>query len=82
MEFFRITQEFDEFLYFILCFLNPGDIAKCDFIFVARKHARFRFSEIERAFPRHADLLAKKKVKYEEKKSDREKTNHGLRKHV
>src|SRR5437773_40800 len=44
LEFFWITQKLDELLHFILCFLDTGDIAKCDFVFVAGEHARFRFA--------------------------------------
>src|SRR5207248_249975 len=46
------------------------------------EHARFRFPEVEGAFASHADLLAEQKVEHEQKKSDRQKTDHGLGKHV
>ena len=82
LKFFRIAQKLDELLHFILCFLDSGDIAKCDFIFVAGEHARFRFPEVKRTFPGHADLLAKQEIKHQQEKSDRQKTDHGLRKHV
>src|SRR5207249_3377140 len=82
LKLFRVTQKLDELLDFILCFLDASDVAKCNFIFVAREHARFRFPEIERAFAGHADLLTKKKVKHEEKKGDREKTDHRLRQNI
>jgi hypothetical protein len=35
LKFFRITQKLDKLLHFIFCFLDAGDIAKCDFVFVA-----------------------------------------------
>src|SRR6266487_2724152 len=57
LKFFGIAQKLDELLHFILCFLDPGDVAKCDFVLIAGEHARFRFPEIKRAFPSHADLL-------------------------
>jgi hypothetical protein len=69
-------------LYFVFCFLDTGDIAKCDFVFVAGEHARFRFAEIKSAFPSHADLLAKQEVEHQQEKGDRQKTDHGLSKHV
>src|SRR4029078_10172438 len=82
LKFLRVTQELDELLYFVFCFLDSGNIAECDFIFVAGEHARFRFAEIESAFPGHADLLAEQEVKHQEEKGDRQKTDHGLGKHV
>src|SRR5947199_10840938 len=75
LKFFRIAQKLDELLHFILCFLDSGDIAKCDFIFVAGEHARFRFPEVKRTFPGHEDLLATQEVKHQQEKSDRQKTD-------
>src|SRR6266498_3977014 len=72
LKFFRIAQELDQLLDFILCLLDAGDIAKRDFVLVPGQHARFRFAEIERAFPGHADLLAKQKIKHEEEQGDGE----------
>src|SRR6266496_2910618 len=61
LEFLGITQELDELLHFVLCFLYAGHIAKRDLVLIPGKHARFRFPEIEGAFPGHADLLAEQK---------------------
>src|SRR5947207_9677022 len=82
LKFLWIAQKLDELLHFILCFLDPGDIAKCDFVFVAGEHARFRFPEVKRTFSGHADLLAKQEIKHQQEKGDRQKTDHGLREHV
>src|SRR4030095_16026469 len=82
LKLFRITQKLDELLHFVFCFLNPGNVAKCDLVFVAGEHARFRFPEVKRTFPSHADLLAKHEVKHKQERGDRQKTDHSLRKHV
>src|SRR5438270_6508 len=82
LKFFRVTQEFDQLLHFVFGFLDPGDVAECELIFVPGEHSRFRFTEIKRAFSSHADLLAKQEIKYEQEQGDRQKTNHGLREHV
>ena len=68
-EIFRVTQKLDELLHFVLCFLDTGDIAERDFVFVAGEHARLRFAEIKRAFPSHADLLAKQEIKHEQEQA-------------
>ena len=82
LEFFRIAQKLDELLYFILCFLDPGDVAESDLVLVAGEHARFRFPKIKSAFPSHADLLAEQEIKHQQEKSNRQKTDHSLREHV
>src|SRR5437870_611105 len=82
LKFFRVTQKLDELLHFIFCFLNTGDITKCDLILVPGEHPRFRFAEIKRAFSSHPDLLAKQEIKHQQEKGDRQETNHGLREHV
>ena len=82
LEFFGVTQKLNELLHFILGFLHPGDVAKCDLVLVPRKHARLRFAKIECAFSGHPDLLAKKEVKYEQEERDRQESNHRLRQHV
>ena len=82
LEFFRITQKLDELLHFVFCFLDTGDIPKRDLVFVPGEHSRFRFPEIKRALSSHADLLAEQKVKHEQEKRDRQKTDYGLRQHV
>src|SRR4030095_2606350 len=76
LKFFRIPQKFDELLNFILRFLDPGNIAECDLVFVAGEHARLRLAEIKRTFASHADLLAKQEIKHEQEQSDRQKPNH------
>src|SRR5215475_11470956 len=58
LKFFRITQEFDQFLDFILGFLHTSDVAKRDLVLVTGKHPRLGFAEIERTLASHADLLA------------------------
>ena len=82
LKFFRIAQELDELLHFVLGFLDAGHVAKRDLVFVAGEHPRLGFAEIERAFASHADLLAEQEIKHQQEKRDRQKTDHGLRKHV
>ncbi len=74
----RITQKLDQLLHFILGFLDSGDVAKSDLIFVAGQHARFGFAKVESAFAGHADLLAEQEIENEEKERDGEKTKNGL----
>src|SRR5437763_4153444 len=57
LKFFRIAQKLDELLHFILCFLDTGDIAKCDLVFVSGAHARFRFSAYKCIFRGLAALM-------------------------
>ena len=78
LKFFRIAQKLDQLLHFILGFLDAGDVAERDLVFVTGEHARLGFAEVERAFAGHADLLAEKKIENEEKERDREKTENGL----
>ena len=78
LKFFRITQELDQLLHFILGFLDSGDVAKSDLIFVAGQHACFGFAKVEGAFAGHTDLLAEQEIENEEKERDREKTKNGL----
>ena len=66
LKFFRVAQKLDQFLHFILGFLDAGDVAERDLVFVAREHARLDLAEIQRAFAGHADLLAEEKIKNEE----------------
>ena len=74
----RITQKLDQLLHFILGFLDSGDVAKSDLIFVAGQHACFGFAKVEGAFAGHTDLLAEQEIENEEKERDREKTKNGL----
>src|SRR5438874_4663612 len=74
----RITQKLDQLLHFILSFLDSGDVAESNFIFVASQHARFGFAEVQGAFAGHADLLAEQEIENEEKERDGEKTKNGL----
>src|SRR5438105_6053732 len=74
----RITQKLDQLLHFILGFLNSGDVAESDLVFVAGQHARFGFAEVEGAFTGHTDLLAEQEIENEEKECDRKKTENGL----
>src|SRR5438874_8117066 len=78
----RITQKLDQLLHFILGFLDSGDVAESNFIFVASQHARFGFAEVQGAFAGHADLLAEQEIENEEKERDGEKTKNGLGKQV
>src|SRR3989442_795993 len=68
LKFFRVAQKLDQFLDFVLSFLDAGDVLEGDFVFVTSEHARFRFAEVERAFASHADLLAEKKIEKCEQK--------------
>src|SRR5207244_5412700 len=74
----RITQKLDQLLHFILGFLDSGDVAESNFIFVAGQHARFGFAKVESALAGHADLLAEQEIENEEKERDGQKTKNGL----
>src|SRR5436190_11179653 len=74
----RITQKLDQLLHFILGFLDSGNVAESNFIFVAGQHARFGFAKVESALAGHADLLAEEERENEEKERDGQKTKNGL----
>src|SRR5262245_58762848 len=82
LKFFRITQELNQLLHFVLGFLYARHVAKRDLIFVTGQHARLGLTEVERALASHADLLAKQEIQDQKEKRDRQETDHGLRKHV
>ncbi len=82
LEFFRVAQKFDEFLHFILGFLDAGHVFERDLVLVAREHARLRFAEVQRAFAGHADLLAEKEIEHEEEKRDGQEADERLRHQV
>src|SRR6266480_7043530 len=82
LKLFRVAQKLDQFLHFIFCFFDSGDVAKRDLVLVSREHARFRFAEIKRAFSGHADLLAKQEIEHEQEQGYWQKAHHGLREHV
>ena len=82
LKLFRITQKLNQFLYFVLGFLYAGDVAKSDLVLVTGEHARLGFTEVERAFASHPDLLAKQEIQDQEEKRDRQETDHCLRQHV
>src|SRR6476646_10076627 len=82
LKFFRVTQEFDQLLHFVLGFLHARNVAKCDLVLVTGEHPRLGLTEIERAFAGHADLLAKQEIEDQKEKRDRQETDHRLRKHV
>src|SRR6266436_2945309 len=82
LKFFRITQELNKFLHFVLSFLHARHVAKRDLVLVTGEHPRFRFTEIEGALASHADLLAKQEIEDQEEKRDRQETHQRLRKHV
>src|SRR5438105_10349457 len=46
LKLFRITQELDQLLHFVLGLLDSRDVAEGDLVFIARKHARLGFAEI------------------------------------
>src|SRR5215469_277047 len=82
LKFFRIAQELDQLLHFVLGFLYAGDVAKRDLVFVTGQHPRLGFTEIQRPFTGHPDLLAEKEIQDQKEKRDWQETHHGLRKHV
>src|SRR5205823_7666079 len=49
LKLFRITQELDQLLHFVLGFLDTGDVAEGDLVLIAGEHARLGFAEIQRA---------------------------------
>jgi hypothetical protein len=65
--------ELDEFLHFVLSFLDSSDVTEGDLIFVTGKHARFRFTEFSAPLPAHADLLAEQEIENGRKERDGEK---------
>src|SRR6266481_337815 len=82
LKFFRITQELDQFLHFVLGFLHARNVAERDLVLVTGEHPRLGFTEIQCALASHADLLAKQEIEDQEEKRDRQETHHRLRKHV
>src|SRR5262245_5758785 len=48
LKFFRITQELDQLLNFVLGFLYAGDVAKGDLVLVTGQHPGLGFTEIQR----------------------------------
>ena len=78
MKLLRVTKKFDQFLDFILRFLNACDVLKGDLVLIPRQHARLRFAEIKRAFAGHADLLPEKEVENEQEKRDRDEADDSL----
>ena len=82
LKFLRVPQELDQFLDFVLGFLDAGDVLEGDLVLVAREHARLRFAEIQRAFAGHADLLAEEEIENEEEERDRHEADERLRQHV
>src|SRR5215471_5370677 len=82
LKFFQIAQELDQLLHFVLSFLYAGDVAKRDFVLVTGQHPRLGFTEIQRAFTGHPDLLAEKEIQDHKEKRDWQETHDGLRKHV
>src|SRR5580765_4998711 len=59
LKFFRVTQELDQFLHFILGFLHARNVAKCDLVLVTGEHPRLGLAKVQRALAGHPDLLAK-----------------------
>src|SRR5262249_33703263 len=57
LKFFRIAQELDQFLNFILGFLHSRHVAKRDLVFVTGEHARLGLAKVQRALAGHPDLL-------------------------
>ena len=82
MKFLRVAQKLDQFLHFILRFLNAGDIAERDFVLISRQHAGLRFAEVKGAFSSHADLLPEQEIEDEQEKRDGQEADHGLRDNV
>ena len=82
LKFFRVAQELDQLLHFVLGFLHAGHVAKRDLVLVTGEHARLGLAEVQRAFAGHPDLLAEQEIKHQKEKRDRQETDHRLRKHV
>src|SRR6476620_1825155 len=59
LKFFRVTQELDQFLHFVLGFLHARNVAKGDLVLVTGEHPRLGLAEVQRALASHPDLLAK-----------------------
>src|SRR5262245_8692445 len=62
LKFFRITEELDQLLDFVLGFFYTSDIAERDLVLVPGEHPRLGLTKIERTFAGHPDLLAKQEI--------------------
>src|SRR5213592_2494670 len=82
LKFYRIAQELDQLLHFVLGFLHARHVAKRDLVLVTGEHSRLGLAEVERALASHADLLSEQEIEDQKEKRDRQETHHGLRKHV
>src|SRR3954447_8928219 len=63
LKFFRITQELDQLLHFVLGFFYACHIAKRDLVFVTGEHPCLGFTEIKRTLASHPDLLPEQEIK-------------------
>jgi hypothetical protein len=63
-------------------FLDARYVLESDLVFVARKHARLRLAEIERALAGHANLLPEEKIEDEQEDGDRQETDERREKNV
>ena len=75
LEFFRVTEEVDQFGDFFPRLFNPGDILEGDLVFVPRHHAGFAFAEVEGTAAGHFKLRAENEIKNDEKEEDGEKSD-------
>src|SRR4030095_8381825 len=67
LKFFRIAQELDQLLNFVLGFLHAGHVAKRYLVFVTGEHARLGFAKVQRALAGHPDLLAEQEIEDQKK---------------
>src|SRR6478672_548016 len=76
LKFFRVAQELDQLLHFVLGFFDARHVAKRDLVFVAGEHPRLGLTKVQRAFASHADLLSEQEIEDQKEKRDRQETHH------
>jgi hypothetical protein len=75
LEFFRVTEEVDQFGDFFPRLFDSGDILEGDLVFVPRHHAGFAFAEVESTAAGHFELRAEDEIQNDEKEENREKSD-------
>ena len=67
---FRVFEELNNLLHFLLRLLHTGHVLERHFVLIARQHARLALSEIHRALASHAQLLAEEEIQQQQDESD------------
>ena len=83
LKFFRIAQELDQLLNFVLGFLHARHVARNVILFLSRASMRaLDLPKFQRALAGHPDLLAEQEIKNQKEKRYWQETHHRLREHV